>query len=223
MFDEMKIKSLLKKELNKDTYLGLSDKIKNDPRIIQHFIEKDLDNINFLSQDVLLKVITNNYQLSTHLNKGNLNELFSELNLSLIPLNQDMYNMLSYYNQELLFKHSPLDFVNFASEERIVEMISEVISTNTSKKNNDYYDESYLMSDTELRDLILGLKPDTILSLLPIKYTVTISGYFSINIHSAPDFIASSFFISCTVTGRASEIHLFTNSSAFCFSSSVSL
>ena len=49
------------------------------------------------------------------------------------------------------------------------------------------------------------------------------SGYFSINIHSAPDFTASSFDISSTVTGRASLIHSFTKSSAFCFSSSVNL
>jgi len=168
MFDEMKIKSLLKKELDKDTYLGLSDKIRNDSRIIQHFIENNLDNINFLSQDILLKLVTNNYQLSTYLNKENINEVFSELDLSLVPLNQDMYNLLSYYNQELLFKHSPLDFVNFATEERTVEMVSEVITTNTSKKNNEYYDESYFMDDAKLRSLILNLKPDTILSLLSV-------------------------------------------------------
>ena len=65
--------------------------------------------------------------------------------------------------------------------------------------------------------------PHSSFDTFPIEYTVTMSGYFSINIHSAPDFTASSFDISSTVTGRASLIHSFTKSSAFCFSSSVNL
>ena len=43
------------------------------------------------------------------------------------------------------------------------------------------------------------------------------------NMHSAPDFIASSFFISSHFTSKPCAIHSFTKSSTFFFSSSVSL
>ena len=80
MFDELKIRSLLKKEINKDKYKSLSPKIKSDPRIIDHLIKCDKEAISLISSQIdITNYILQDYSLVQYLDSKQLNKYINKI------------------------------------------------------------------------------------------------------------------------------------------------
>ena len=80
MFDEWKIKGLLKKDLSREKYEDLSYKIQCDPRIVAHLIKCDPSAISIVDRDVdVTSYVLSDYTLIHYLTYSQLNEVIDDL------------------------------------------------------------------------------------------------------------------------------------------------
>lgn len=165
MFDELKIKSLLKKKLTEDKYKSLSLKIQNDSRVIAHLIKCDPKSIAILGESVdISSFVLDNYDLIKYLNPGQLDMVFDRLDLSKIDINADFFNKLYSDKRDIVFRRFPSICINFYENSKRRELIGEIIS---AKAKNDKFSKLYnAFSDDELKNLILNLDSKDLIYLL---------------------------------------------------------
>jgi len=157
MFDELKIKNILKREINFDEYKALSTNIQKDERVVEHLLKCEPSSIGKLVTDIdISKYVLDDYSLLAHLNKMQLNEIFSSLDLTKVKITKDMFDLLSNKNQFLIFKQSPKECLDFFDDTKRFNLIENIIS---AKINNYPYISMYdIFTEEELKEFILSLR-----------------------------------------------------------------
>lgn len=163
MFDELKIKSLLKKDLSKESFSKLSDKIKRDKRVISHLLKCDPAGINLLDVHTLKEFLLDDYSLVFSLSDDNLNRFFMYLDLSKLEINTDVFNKLNNNNRNKVLNHSvDLYFELLPTEDRVKEL---------SRCISDYYyakfmNQEFAISIDSLNKIVLNLTADELVEIL---------------------------------------------------------
>ena len=88
MFDKLRIRRILNKQLTPEKYLKLSDEFQHNEEIIQHLIESDKENITLIPDDVMLEKVKEDNTLLDYLSDEQLSKLED-----IIPnIDKDIYN-----------------------------------------------------------------------------------------------------------------------------------
>lgn len=170
MFKEFKIKSILKKELTKEKYKTLPDEIKKDKRVVKHFIKSNPENIGFLENDIyIVEYVLLDYSLIKHLNKKQLNYIFSfscisSLDFDKISIDKSIFDCLTHDNQLELFKASPKICINYFNNDEKTSLIYKILYSNLNNKTRlEFFN---LLSNEEIENIIYDLLGENILFLL---------------------------------------------------------
>lgn len=157
MFDELKIKSLLKKNLSEDKYKELSFKIRSDPRVVKHLIRCNPSAISVVDRDVdISSLVLADYSLVKYLNYNQLNLLVGRFDFTYFKMSKETFKKLSEANKNMMFKKNPSVFINYFDDKRKRKLISEIISVKVrGEKTAELYD---IFTDEELKKVILNLE-----------------------------------------------------------------
>lgn len=162
MFEEFKIKGLLKKEITVEMYEKLSPSIKNDDRIIQKFISNDPNHINFVSPDKVLEIVKNNYVFCKFLNADLMNEIFSQIDISKINLDEKIFSTLNIGNKRLVLKNNPVLYYSLLSNEELRAEFDRMAAQMNSKNNGYVSNQENVIELNKIREILLSLSPDKI-------------------------------------------------------------
>ena len=162
MFDEFRIKSILKKNLSKEDYLKLSDKIRFDSRVIEHLIKCDPEGINLIDRPIVKKLVLNDYSLVKYLDKDKLNFCFHYLDWTKVPIDKNLFDKLEKNVRKWFFRHSPKLYFNLLPQEDRASELCECIS--------DYYyfkfvNREFDVSIEEINEIVLELNANQLVEL----------------------------------------------------------
>lgn len=162
MFDKLRIRRILNKQLTPEKYLKLSDEFQHNEEIIQHLIESDKENITIIPDDVMLEKVKKDNTLLDYLSDEQLSKLED-----IIPnIDKDIYNeQLSEKVQYFILFHWPkktFDLLCDVDMRRRLLLTSAYLKTNPDVSLvNDYgYDIRELFTDDEYRDILMSLPDD---------------------------------------------------------------
>lgn len=127
MFDELRINNLLKNDISIGTYLKLPNHIKDDSRIIEHFLKSSPNNIAFLTSDAALKLVLVDYHLVKYLGRNQLNVLFKKLDLSEVDFDKDLFDKSDDLSKEHVLKKLPVIFFSLIDNSKKISKIKEII------------------------------------------------------------------------------------------------
>lgn len=162
MFEEYRIKRLLKKDITVEMYQNLPIKIKNDPRIIEKFISIDKNNINFISGNMIIEIVKNDYSFCQFLNQKLINSIFSKLDISKINIDGKMFSLLTTINKHQVLKNDPKLYFNLISNEELNHEFDRMIRYMNDKKDGYSYDSDAITDPVIIKDVLLSLSPERI-------------------------------------------------------------
>lgn len=183
MFDELRIKRLLKKEITSEIYKELPLKIKNDSRIIEKFISSNPNNINYVSVDKIIEIVKNNYDLFENLNNDVINDVFLNMDISKINIDKELFSNLNVKNRDFVFKYNPKLYFNLIPNEVLVIEFPRMISDMINKKEGYFYSSDSITDPEKLKDILLSLEPEKIV-LIAEKGTINSNKYVNQVINS---------------------------------------
>lgn len=165
MFNEMRIKAILKKELTKEKYLKLPYDIKKDSRIILHLIKKEPSLIAIIPANInVYNYVSNDYNLLEYITTNQLNNCFKSLDKAKINMTKEFFDRLDESNKKSAFSMFPKICINYLDRKTRKEKINDiVIQKLLSKRNYSYYEG---LSDEELREVILNFSIEETIDLI---------------------------------------------------------
>ena len=156
MFDEWKIKSLLKKDLSREKYEDLSYRIQCDSRVVAHLIKCDPSAISIVDRDVDISTyVLADYSLIKYLTYSQLNSIIDDLDLTKVELTKEVYSKLSDKNKLVVFNQFPLLCLDLMKPERRIETIYDIIFEHAKK--NEGSDLYKLFSSSDIEKILLSL------------------------------------------------------------------
>lgn len=162
MFDELKIKSLLKKDLTGEKYSSLSYKIKSDPRIIEHLIKCSPSSISLVDKDVS-SYVKSDPSLIVYLSQEQLNDCFSVIDFSSINMSKEIFDKFNWRNRDTVFRMMPSVCLGYYSVEDRREIIGKIaMAKYKNATSDDMYD---IFTDEEFKDLLLNLSKEDFVSM----------------------------------------------------------
>ena len=169
MFDELRIKSILKKELSKEEYLKLPSKIKKDSRVINHFLSLNKNNINYIPISLLSDIVKNNLEFIEFLESYLLNQIFENLDIQNIKITYELIKKLNGKNNNILLKNKTNEYLNCLPLKELESLISENITNN----NND---TDYKLTKEQINNYLNNTNEE-VLKFLINSYSKIISKY----------------------------------------------
>lgn len=164
MFDELKIKKLLKSNLDVETYSSLKYKIKSDERIVEHFIKCNPESIGLIDDSIdIEKFVLNDYKLIKYLNNNQLSSIFRKIDFSRVDIDKALFDKLTAKQQESLFLKFPSKCIYLFDDDERFHTIHKVLVSNLS--NHQIYPAN-LLSNSEVGEVILSLKTEKIVKFL---------------------------------------------------------
>ena len=181
MFDELRIRSLLKKEISVSKYKSLPEKIRMDERVIEHLIKCDPKNISILSNRLdVSKFVLVDYSLLDYLNEDQLRSVFKKLDLSKVKVTKEIFDKLYSADKEKLFIAHPKECFCFYDDKKRMEVFYELLLVKVKDdKDSIFYD---LFTEEELKIMLLNLEEqeyDELFKLAATDYITTIVTSFS--------------------------------------------
>ena len=165
MFDEIRINRILKKPLDKETYIRLSDRIKKDKRVIRHLIATDLKNIYILDDKIdILEYVEENYELVKYLNSDQLNKIFKDLDYSKVKIDLEFFNKLTEKNRITLFKKYPTVCIELFEDSIRIKIIIQIILTIVDDTFRSEF--ASIISKETLNDIIFNLPTRNLIYIL---------------------------------------------------------
>lgn len=167
MFDELKIKKILKNELTKDIYLSLPDKFKIEQRVITHLIKDNPSLISIVPEFVDISIyIENDYNLINYLSKKQLNSCINKIDITKINITRELFENLSISNQNKLFEKVPNICINYYDWSRKRELIYNIINS-----YNDDYNSLFrnIFTEEELQNIVFNLSTEEFIDLFSYK------------------------------------------------------
>ena len=162
MFEEYRIRRLLKRDITVETYQKLPYKIKKDARVIEKFLSIDKNNINFLFRDQVLEIVQKDYSFCEFLNQDLINSLFSKLDISQMNIDEKIFSLLNASNKHKIFKHDPKLYFNLLSNQELSYKFSNMVHE-MREKQDGYFDGKGAITDPEvIKDILLSLPSDKI-------------------------------------------------------------
>lgn len=178
MFDELRIKSLLKKELTGDKYLNLPYKIQKDPRIVSHLIKSNPSAVSVIDRGVdITSYVLEDYSLVQYLSSNQLNSIILNLDLSKINMTKELFDKLFESNQDKVFKKLPKICLDLFELSKRRELIYDITFARARySESSDLYD---LFTEEELKEIILNLEEKDLIylfdsSLVVKKYVTSV-------------------------------------------------
>ena len=162
MFEEMRIKRLLKKTITKEMYEKLPHAIKRDARIVEKFLSGAPNNVNYLYSDIMAEQIKKDYSLCRLLSEENLNSVFRHLDISKMDIDAELFSKLNGRNSQIVLEQDPKTYFQLVDEERLSEDLSEVISHTLRKERGVEVYTGKAIEPKLLREIVLSLGPDKI-------------------------------------------------------------
>jgi len=172
MFEELKIRRLLKKNLTKEKYMKLPYAIQEDLRIIEHLIKGDPSAISVIDSSVdITPYVLEDYSLIQYLNSHQLNSIILTLDITNVNMTKELFDKLYDKEKDAVFKKMPgvcFDYFDIQKKVEIIKLIAE------AKYHNNELSKFYnLFSDEDFKKIILGLPKEKILGLFysqsPVK------------------------------------------------------
>lgn len=167
MFDELKIKKILKNKLSRESYLALTDKFKCDQRIILHLISSDSTLVSLIPKEVDVSIyVEQDYSLISYLNDKQLNSCITKIDISKIDITRELFEKLSTYNQKKIFEKLPnicIDYYDWSRKREIIYNIIESINYNQSSSFSNIFTEE------ELHKIIFNLSIEEFKDLFEFK------------------------------------------------------
>lgn len=182
MFEDLRIKIILNKNLTGELYDKYPPVIKEDRRVIEHLIKCSPQDINRISDKIdLTEYVKNNNQLIYYLNDNKLNRVITKLDLLNINISQDIFNKLNDYNKLFVFKINPSKYINYYDQRNKLIVLSNI---NLVLKNDNGADKKYegIITEEEFLFIVLNLNEEDFNKLLEwdfytneiIEYTKTL-------------------------------------------------
>ena len=157
MFEEMRIKRLLKKTITKEMYEKLPNSIKRDARIVEKFLSDDPNNINHLYSDIIAEQVKKDYSLCRLLNEENLNAVFRHLDISKMDIDTELFSKLNGRNSQIVLEQDPKTYFQLVDEERLSADLSEVIAHTLRKERGVEVYTGKAIEPQLLREIVLSL------------------------------------------------------------------
>ena len=163
MFDEYKIKKLLESNIDVDTFIQLKPKIKNDERIIRHFIECNPEKIGIVgTAKEIQDYLKEKPELIKFLPDEEVSEAFWYVDNKTIDVDKGLFDRLTVGCKKELFKQDPEKYIFFFDEEDRYRILVNVV-LNMGEFNGVSFD------DELVKKVILSLDSKRYLSLLDIE------------------------------------------------------
>ena len=171
MFDEWKIKGLLKKDLSRDKYEDLSYKIQCDPRVVAHLIKCDPSAISIVDRDVdISSFVLADYSLVKYLTYSQLNGIVDDLDLTKLELTKEIYSKLSDKNKRIVFNQFPLVCLKLIEPTKMIETVYDIVFDHARERENSELYKLFSVSDVER--IVLSLEEKHLIYLLDSSMVV---------------------------------------------------